>query len=133
MSDVSVGDIAAGWANEMVRFESRGPGDMDGAMRRVARRHGLSYSLFWKLRYRRPDDLMASAYFALRDAYRAECARQQGRLAHEIEITRAVTGADDPVVLAAAAVVAPHDGAEGALIRPTAAMSHEPSEQQDEP
>jgi hypothetical protein len=107
MSDGATVDMAASWADALVRSESRGPGDLDNAMRRVARKTGLPHALFWKLRYRRPKDVMASAFFTLRDAYRHECARQQERLAHEIELTRAVVGADDALVLAAEAVVAP--------------------------
>lgn len=111
MSDVSTVDMAAGWADRLVKFESRGPGDLDGAMRRVARRHGLNYTLFWKLRYRRPKDVMASAFFTLRDAYRAECARQQGRLADELELTKAVAGPHCPDLSAVEALVDPADGA----------------------
>ncbi len=118
MSDVSTVDMAAGWADRLVKFESRGPGDLDGAMRRVARRHGLTYSLFWKLRYRRPKDVMASAFFILRDAYRAECARQQGRLAHELELTRAVAGPDSAAARAAEALVGtPNGSVEATLVR----------------
>lgn len=111
MSDVSTVDLAAGWADRLVKFESRGPGDMDGAMRRVARRHGLTYSLFWKLRYRRPSDVMASAFFILRDAYRAECAKQRGRLSHELELTKAITGADCPDLRSVEALVDQADSA----------------------
>lgn len=99
-------DQAAAWADELVKFESRGPGDLENAMHRVARRHGLPHSIFWKLRYRRPKDVFASIYLTLQTAYAAECERQHRRLAHEVELTRAIAGAADPLVVAASAVVA---------------------------
>lgn len=107
MPDGSTVNMAAGWADSLLKFESRGPGDLDNAMRRLARKTGVPYATFWKLRYRRPADVFASVYFRLRAAYEAECARQMDRLAHEVELTRTVAGAADPLVLAAEAVVAP--------------------------
>lgn len=109
MSDVPLVDTAVGWANALVRSESRGPGDLDNAMRRVARRHSLPYGLFWKLRYRRPKDVAASLFISLREAYEAECARQLDRLAHDLEVTKANAGPDCRAVRAAQALVGAED------------------------
>jgi hypothetical protein len=98
-------DSAARWAEALVKAESRGPGDLDNARRRIARRHGLSHSILWRLRYRRPRDVLASVYFTLRSAYETECARQIDRLAHELEVTKAIAGADGRAVRAAQALV----------------------------
>lgn len=106
MSDVTATvDEASRWAAELTRMESRGPGDIPNAWQRLERRYGVPARTFWALRYRRPKDLWASIYLRLRSAYEAECLRQVERLKHEIEITKAVTGADDPVVVAAEGVV----------------------------
>ncbi len=34
---------ARSWANELLRRESRGPGDMENAMRRLETRYGIPY------------------------------------------------------------------------------------------
>jgi hypothetical protein len=77
------------WANELVRRESRGPGDMENAMRRLEARYGISWRTFWTLRYRSPDDVFVGVYLKLKQAYEAECARQERLLRHEREITKA--------------------------------------------
>lgn len=104
MTDSAYIDDAARWARELTRAESRGPGDMRNAWHRLERRYGVPARTFWALRYRRPKDLWTSIYLRLRSAYEAECLRQAERLRHEIELTKAVAGADDPVVVAAASV-----------------------------
>lgn len=93
------------WANELIRRESRGPGDMENAMRRLENRYGVPWRVFWKLRYRPPSDIMAGVYFQLKEAYERECTRQRGLLQHEIEITRLIAGPDAPAVRAAEALV----------------------------
>lgn len=78
------------WAKFLVNRESRGPGDKENAMRRVSERHeGLSYGLLWSLFYRPPKDMMVSKYMSLREAFVAECQRQERALRHEREITEA--------------------------------------------
>ena len=74
--------------NDLIRWESRGAGDIEGAMRRLANRHGLNWRVFWTLKYRPPHDLFVSVYEALKKAHAAECSRQLKRLQHEIEIAR---------------------------------------------
>lgn len=93
MSDVTISpaDEAAGWAEGLIRKAHRGPGDtVDAAMHRVSTKHGIKHQTLWKLRYRRPSDLMASVYLKIKAAYESECSRQEARLAHELEITKAL-------------------------------------------
>lgn len=97
---------AQDWANELIRAEARGPCDFGGAMRRVARKIGISYSTLRGLRYRPPKDVGVSLYLTLHEAYRAECERQARLFDHEIKIAAAKAGADAPLVRAAAFVAA---------------------------
>lgn len=88
MSDVFVSN-AQDWANELVRRESRGPGDYENAMRRLESRYGIPWQTFWRLRHGRLKDIYVSIYVRLQAAYQAECERQMRLLAHEIEIAKA--------------------------------------------
>lgn len=80
---------ARSWANELIRRESRGPGDTENAMHRLEARYGIPWRTFWALRYRPPSDVFVSVYLNLRAAYEAECARQERLLRHERQITEA--------------------------------------------
>lgn len=77
------------WANELVRRESRGSGDLENAMRRLESKYGIPWRIFWSLRFRPPTDVMVGIYLQLAAAYQAECERQQRLLDHEREITQA--------------------------------------------
>jgi hypothetical protein len=77
------------WAKFLVHRESRGPGDRENAMERVARRHGLTRGLLWSLLYRPPKDMLVSKFMSLQAAYIAECERQENALRHERQITEA--------------------------------------------
>lgn len=102
---------AAGWAEDLTRREARGPGDFANAMRRVASRLGVPYGALWALRYRPPKGVLASLYFALRDAREAERARQIRALEHDIEKTERTAGTDHHSLRAARAVVDAFHGA----------------------
>lgn len=104
MSDTAV-DQAASWARELTQREARGPGDLNNAWQRLEARYGVPASTFWSLRYRKPKDILASIYFRLRGAYEAECERQMRKLRHELEVTKAIAGADHAAVRAAEALV----------------------------
>jgi hypothetical protein len=104
MSDVFVSN-AQEWANELVRRESRGPGDYENAMRRLESRYGIPWQTFWRLRHGRLKDVYVSIYVRLQAAYQAECERQMRLLAHEIEIAKAKGLAGTPAVAAAEALV----------------------------
>lgn len=104
MSDVFVSN-AQDWANELVRRESRGPGDYENAMRRLESRYGIPWQMFWRLRHGRLKDIYVSIYVRLQAAYQAECERQMRLLAHEIEIAKARGLAAAPAVRAAETLV----------------------------
>jgi hypothetical protein len=80
---------ARSWATELIRRESRGPGDMENAMRRLSNRYGIPWRTFWSLKYRPPSDVLVSVYLQLKTAYEAECQRQERLIAHERSIAEA--------------------------------------------
>ena len=96
---------ARDWANELVRRESRGPGDMENAMRRLEARHGIGWRTFWELRYRTPADVLVGVYLKIAAAYQSECERQERLLRHEILLTKAKVGPFSPGVRAAETLV----------------------------
>jgi hypothetical protein len=107
VSDVAYIDQAVTWSKDLTRWRSRGPGDLENAMRDVERDYGVDYWILWRLRYRPSQirDIGVSVYMRLRGAYEAERERQRRKLALEIEITKAITGPDHPAVVKAAALV----------------------------
>ena len=91
MTDMSVVDEAASWADLLVRREHRGPGDtIDAARQRAARKHKLPEQALWALRYRKPKRIWADLYKKLEMAVAAEIKSQEARLAHELEITKSL-------------------------------------------
>lgn len=101
-------DQAAHWADVMTRRESRGTGDTDSALRRVADRTGIPYRALWSLRYRRPKcPVKIRGIFAMvREAYIAECLKQARKLEQEAQIAKAIAGPDHPFVVEAEALAA---------------------------
>lgn len=84
MSDTYVAQ-AQGWADFLVRKEFRGPGDtVDAAMARCERKHRISRSVLWGLRYRPPKDMMVSLYMRLRSAYEDELGKLDQRIEEEL-------------------------------------------------
>ena len=96
---------AGTWAQALTQSESRGPGDLRNAWRRLEHRYDIPAQTFWSLRYRQPSQIAASIWQRLGQAYEAECDRQMRRLQHEIEITRQIAGASHPAVGAAQAAL----------------------------
>lgn len=96
---------AQGWANKLVARESRGPGDMENAMRRLETRYGIPWRTFWSFKYRPPTDVFVRVYLQIRLAYIAECERQTRLLQHEISITKLKVGPHSKAVRAAEALV----------------------------
>lgn len=96
---------ARSWASELVRRESKGPGDMENAMHRLEAKHGIPWRVFWALRYRPPTDLFVRVYLQIQSAYVSECERQERLLRHEIEITKATLGPHSVAVRKAEAVL----------------------------
>jgi LPS sulfotransferase NodH len=82
-------DQARGWANKLIAAHHRGPGDtVEAAIHRAAVKHGLDPKALWRLRYRTPKDMLLSTWARIKEAYEAECERQEARLRHELEITK---------------------------------------------
>lgn len=107
MSDAAYLDQAATWSKDLTRMRSRGPGDMENAMRSLERDYGIDYWFIWQLRYKRErlKFLSVSVYERLRAAYQAECERQVRKLTHEIKITEEIAGPDSAAVRAAKVLV----------------------------
>jgi len=114
---------ARDWANHLIATHHRGPGDtVDAAMHRAARKHGLDPKMLWRLRYRSPKDMLVSTWKSIKAAYDAECERQEAKLRHELEITRALpsTMARARLIAATEALLAELDREEvGPLAEPT--------------
>lgn len=96
MTDISAVDEACLWADALVRREFRGPGDtIDAARHRAAQKHKLPERTLWALRYRKPKNLFADVYKAIQRAHQLECERQEAKLRHELEITKALPRTPD--------------------------------------
>lgn len=94
----------------LVSREARGPGDIPNAMRRLARRYGVSYHALWALRYRKPSDMLVSLYSRICEAHEAECERQRDLLNHELSISRAKNRVGTAVIRTSAALAGEKDG-----------------------
>jgi hypothetical protein len=94
MSDTAYLDQAANWSKDLTRMKSRGPGDIENAMRQIEREYGIEYGFLWSLRYRRDRlrIISVSVYETIRAAYRAECERQMRKLENEIGRTEKSPG-----------------------------------------
>ena len=72
------------WARALCRAESRFPGDYGPAMRRLARKTGISFGLIWNLHYRVPKSIAAHDYVNL-GAYYLEQERRYRAMRGSIE------------------------------------------------
>lgn len=108
MSSVEYIVEAERWSRGLTRMKSRGPGDTENAMRKIAREYKVDYGLLWKLRYRRDaiKDIGVTAYMKLQAAYQAECQRQMRKLQDDIRATEEITGPNHAWVAEAKALVA---------------------------
>ena len=113
MTQMSNADVirAQGLSNDLIRWESRGPGDLSNAMRRLAGRAQLPFGKLWALRYRPPKEIASHVLARIEAAHAAEKQRQLRMLAHDAKITSAITGPDHPAVRAAEALLRAPDGA----------------------
>ncbi|MBY0250178.1 MAG: hypothetical protein K2X54_02140 [Methylobacterium organophilum] len=91
--------------DELLRFETRGPGDTANAMRRIATRAAVPFGKLWALRYRPPKEIASHILARIEAAHAAEKERQLRRLAHDVEITASIAGAAHPAVRAAEALL----------------------------
>lgn len=91
MTDISVVDEAASWAELLLKREHRGPGDtIDAARARVARKHKLPEQALWSLRYRKPKDIAGSIYRSLYRAYLAETQTMEAKIAENLKLIEAL-------------------------------------------
>ena len=107
---VNAVDEAASWANDLVMSEARHSRDIDGAMRRVEARCGVSHGALWALRYRKPKDILMGTYNAIRCAWIAEKQRQYSKLKLELEAAKAAGISGDTVDAAEALVAKVEEG-----------------------
>lgn len=91
--------------DDLLRFETRGPGDTANAMRRIATRAAVPFGKLWALRYRPPKEIASHVLARIEAAHAAECERQLRRLAHDVEITASVAGSAHPAVAEAETVL----------------------------
>ena len=111
MSAPAVVEQARTWANALVLNESRGPGDMENAMRRIEQRWGVPASVLWSLRYRPPKDVATSIMLTLMAAHEGMCERQKRKFEHELAISKAAGGVPSLLArLAAAMAGQPNEG-----------------------
>ena len=86
--------VATEYVRRMVARESRGPGDTEGAMRRLEQRYGLGFWQLSHIRGGRAKTIEVGLYSRIRSAYLDYCERQISLLEHEIAIEKAA-GSDD--------------------------------------
>ena len=107
MASLDSVEQAARWSRDLTQMRSRGPGDLENAMRSIEREYGIDYWTQWTLRYRRSRlrDIGHNVFLKLCAAYQAECARQERRLSHEREIAKRIAGPDHAAVREAETLV----------------------------
>lgn len=100
MSSSAFVEEAGRWARDLVRAESRFPGDYGPAMRRVASRVGVPFSFLWNLHYRPPKSLDVEKYSALGEFYGEQQRRRYrpGRPEAKTPLGRALVGFADRLV-----------------------------------
>lgn len=84
--------VATEYVRKMVERETAGNGDVENAVRRLARKHGLSFWQIMHLRAGRAKSITVDAFVAIRGAYLEYCEDQIKQLRHEVEEVR---GKDD--------------------------------------
>jgi hypothetical protein len=84
--------LATEYVRKMVERETAGNGDVENAIRRLARKHGLSFWQIMHIRAGRAKSITIDAYAAIRAAYLDYCEQQINDLKREVEEVR---GRDD--------------------------------------
>ena len=108
---------ASNQINRMIELETRGRGDLDRAMRVVARKTGLT---FWQVSHLRKGNAKTcdvSVFGRIKLAYLAMCAEMIDRLHHEILIEGQVSNDDFSDLEHEAALLAAKVAAKKAAIR----------------
>lgn len=106
MSDVAYIEQAVNWSKDLTRMRTRGPGDLENAMRAIERDYGVDYWFLWQLRYtpERIKKISVSIYTRIHAAHEAERDRQARLYQHELAITKATAGAAEALIRKAVAV-----------------------------
>jgi hypothetical protein len=86
---------ASGYVRRMVERETRGSGDVEGALRRLEMRFGLPYWPLVHLRRGAAKTIEADLFQRIRGAYLTYCEQQISSLQHELAIEHATGAADD--------------------------------------
>jgi len=84
--------LASEYVRRMVERETAGNGDVENAIRRLARKHGLSFWQIMHLRAGRAKSITVDAFWTIRAAYLDYCQQQISDLQREVEEVR---GKDD--------------------------------------
>jgi hypothetical protein len=79
---------AAGYIRRMVERETAGNGDVENAVKRLARKHGLSFWQIMHLRAGRAKSITVDAFAAIRKAYVEHCEAEIRALQREIDRDR---------------------------------------------
>ncbi|QRY69197.1 hypothetical protein JVX98_13330 [Ensifer sp. PDNC004] len=80
--------VAAEYVKKMVARETAGNGDVENAVRRLARKHGLSFWQIMHLRAGRAKSITVDAFTTIRRAYLEYCEAEIRALQHEIQRDR---------------------------------------------
>lgn len=80
--------VAAEYVRKMVERETAGNGDMENAVRRLARKHGLSFWQLMHLKAGRAKAISIDAFTSIRTAYLNHCEEQINSLRREVEAAR---------------------------------------------
>lgn len=80
--------VAAEYVRKMVARETAGNGDVENAVRRLARKHGLSFWQIMHLRAGRAKSITVDAFTSIRRAYLEYCEAEIRALQHEIQRDR---------------------------------------------
>lgn len=87
---MSSAEMASGYVRRMVEKETRGWGDMEGALQRIEARYGLPFWSLDRIRTGRAKTIEAGLFARIRSAYVDMCERQVSILKHEIAIEKAL-------------------------------------------
>ena len=103
---VSDAALARDILDDLIRYESRGHGDADNALRRLgAIDDDVPYGFLWNLKYKPPERVQPKKLRGLLRLHAYVCERLLRKLEHDLERTREIAGSLDPAVVAAEAVL----------------------------
>jgi len=86
--------VASEYVRKMVKRETAGNGDVENAVRRLARNHGLSFWQIMHLRAGRAKSITIDAFTTIRGAYLEYCDAEIRALQEEVKRDREEHGQD---------------------------------------